>query len=659
MQQVATLATEFAIQANSATKVLSFDAQKQDIQQQGGSESNTPQVFSDDLAREIAKQEKHKQNSAQHLARQERKDQLVTMEKQRLETATQQKDAQHATDEVIKSEAQQRHNEQAVKQDRAVVSTSEIDEHLGSQASQAAEKAQRLQVSANTVVSSAEEMTHSGTAGAQELLPTQWDELLLAAQNTSTELNNSVPSASTKEVFTAAQTDIDATNLSDSPELFENSDNVLKATYKPATISESLPSVIKASTSVHTETNTVMLTDQNQADKLDVDGLDNVILTDNSSILPILQEETSVKTEEEQSVEMHEKTTIATALANALQDNKMSYLRQSEGRVSGSENATLLTKGSIGLGGMNNPKDKTLDPVLSMTTQLTPEQVESLAQQTTSKLAQAGVFDGQNEAAKTQFIGQFKAALGEVKEQLDNGRVPGLDLRSLVQSALPIQDGGVAKAIDGVTQQLQQNLPSIQQALQQSTQQNLQQVANGTEIVGSIQDIQRHSAETQQLSTEQNKATSTPSSKPLNMEKPEGMQQLTEKVRFMANNRQITADMRLDPADLGSMQIRVSMQGDTASVSFVVQNAQAREVLEQATARLSEMLSEQGIQLGESNIQQDNSSADNAPEDTPSFATKHADTQNSEFSDESEQDGNIIAEQRITNGNIGGIDFYA
>ena len=652
MQQVATLATEFATQASSATKVLSFDAQKRDVQQQGGNESNTPQVFSDDLAREIAKQEKSKQNSEQHLARQERKDQLVTMEKQRLETATQQKDAQDATDEVIKSEAQQRHNEQAVKQDRAVVSTSEIDEHLGSQA---AEKAQRLQVSANTVVSSAEEMTHSGTAGAQESPPTQWDELLLAAQNTSTELNNSVSSASTKEVFTAAQTDIDATNLSDSPELSENSDNVLKATYKPATISESLPSVIAASTSVHTETNTVMLTEQNQADKLDVDGLDNVNLTDNSSILPILQEETSVKTQEEQSVEMHEKTTIATALANALQDNKMSYLRQSEGRFSGSENATLLTKGSIGLGG----KDKTLDPVLSMTTQLTPEQVESLAQQTTSKLAQAGVFDGQNEAAKTQFIGQFKAALGEVKEQLDNGRVPGLDLRSLVQSALPIQDGGVAKAIDGVTQQLQQNLPSIQQALQQSTQQNLQQVANGTEIVGSIQDIQRHSAETQQLSTEQNKATSTPSSKPLNMEKPEGMQQLTEKVRFMANNRQITADMRLDPADLGSMQIRVSMQGDTASVSFVVQNAQAREVLEQATARLSEMLSEQGIQLGESNIQQDNSSADNAPEDTPSFATKHADTQNSEFSDESEQDGNIIAEQRITNGNIGGIDFYA
>ena len=625
MQQVATLATEFANPANSERQVVSFATQSQ-----GVSESNERHVFADGLAREIAKQEKNNQSREQHFDVQGRKEQSVAKEKQRLVDAEMQKDAQDAKKQALQSEQQQNETGKRLSEDS--------------------------------------DKPHN----------TQWDELLFAAKNTSTELQDGTSNDATDTQLT--DNPITDKVVSDTIQLatkqnrndlangkavgLDTSTTSSESPYSEQISSktaglktESLAVEVQQINSASTLANNVINTTQDNSVLSQLDSSENTSVDGENGILtgePSVVGERAVLDE---ALNMPDKTLLAAALSDALQDKQTSHVRHAEGFVSPLDNAKNLAQVNHVSGGANNPN--VMDLVLSMTTQLTPEQVESLAQQTATKLAQAGAFEGQNETAKTQFIGQFKAALGEIKEQLENGRMAGIDLRSLIQSALPASEASLGKAVEGITQQLQQNLPNIQHTLQQATQHNLQQVANGTEVIGSIQDIQRHAAETQQLSTEQTKTTTPSPSKALNMEKPEGMQQLTEKVRFMANNRQITADLRLDPADLGSMQIRVSMQGDTASVNFVVQNAQAREVLEQATARLSEMLSEQGIQLGESNIQQDNSSSDGSADDLAGFAASGTNALNSQFYEETEQDGNIIAEQRITNGNIGGIDFYA
>src|SRR5690606_34141177 len=75
---------------------------------------------------------------------------------------------------------------------------------------------------------------------------------------------------------------------------------------------------------------------------------------------------------------------------------------------------------------------------------------------------------------------------------------------------------------------------------------------------------------------------------------------------MMSSNGIQRADIRLDPPDLGSMSIRVQVQNDQAQVTFQVQNPQARDMLEQALPRLREMMAEQGIQLtdGQVNDQQ-------------------------------------------------------
>ena len=92
--------------------------------------------------------------------------------------------------------------------------------------------------------------------------------------------------------------------------------------------------------------------------------------------------------------------------------------------------------------------------------------------------------------------------------------------------------------------------------------------------------------------------------KPVPLNQPQGQQQLAEKIRWMVNGRQSMAEIRLDPPEMGSMQIRLNVSGDSASVSFVVQSQHAKEMLADAMPRLRDMFSEQGIDLGESFVSQ-------------------------------------------------------
>ncbi|WED21059.1 flagellar hook-length control protein FliK [Vibrio sp. JC009] len=86
-----------------------------------------------------------------------------------------------------------------------------------------------------------------------------------------------------------------------------------------------------------------------------------------------------------------------------------------------------------------------------------------------------------------------------------------------------------------------------------------------------------------------------------------GAEQLAERVQIMLSKNLKNVDIRLDPPELGRMQIRMSMNGDMASVQFTVSNQQAREMIEHAMPRLREMLSQQGVQLGDSSVHQQNS----------------------------------------------------
>ncbi len=75
-----------------------------------------------------------------------------------------------------------------------------------------------------------------------------------------------------------------------------------------------------------------------------------------------------------------------------------------------------------------------------------------------------------------------------------------------------------------------------------------------------------------------------------------------EKIMWMANQQLSSADIRLDPPELGSLQVKVTIQQDQASITFITPHPQVRELLDQQVTRLREMFAEQGLNLGQVDI---------------------------------------------------------
>lgn len=79
---------------------------------------------------------------------------------------------------------------------------------------------------------------------------------------------------------------------------------------------------------------------------------------------------------------------------------------------------------------------------------------------------------------------------------------------------------------------------------------------------------------------------------------------MAERVVWMTNANIQEAEIQLNPRELGPIGIKVTVSNDQANVSFVAQHAATREALESALPRLREMLSENGLQLGQSDVSQ-------------------------------------------------------
>lgn len=94
----------------------------------------------------------------------------------------------------------------------------------------------------------------------------------------------------------------------------------------------------------------------------------------------------------------------------------------------------------------------------------------------------------------------------------------------------------------------------------------------------------------------------------LNLIHPEASVQLKEQMVMMVRDNVQMAEIRLDPADLGAMHVKLSMQQDQLAVQFVVQTSQTRDLMEQQMPRLRELLQQQGIELSQGSVQQEQNS---------------------------------------------------
>ncbi|WP_158770742.1 flagellar hook-length control protein FliK [Paraglaciecola sp. L1A13] len=250
-----------------------------------------------------------------------------------------------------------------------------------------------------------------------------------------------------------------------------------------------------------------------------------------------------------------------------------------------------------------------------------------------------------------EFVIALKAGLAEVKMQLEKGREPRIDLKGLVNDAIKASPELASNMLSVKPEQVELATRSVLQvldvaqlmstALEQSAHQQSVSTTYREQGINMVEHTKASQLQQGQLD------------KSLNLAKPEAHQQLAEKVRFMVNTNQLVADIRLDPAELGSMHVKVTVTGESANVSFVVQSAHAKEAIDNAAPRLKEMLAEKGIELGQSSVEQESKE-------------QHGEQQMADQRDGTGTESGLteadvpegVLQQPIVNGALGGIDYF-
>lgn len=105
-------------------------------------------------------------------------------------------------------------------------------------------------------------------------------------------------------------------------------------------------------------------------------------------------------------------------------------------------------------------------------------------------------------------------------------------------------------------------------------------------------------------------------------------QDFSDKVVWLAKNEQQTAQININPPQLGPMHITLNLSGDQASAVFVSPHAEVRQAIQDAMPQLREMLAGAGINLGQANVgaqmQQQNSGTPQQFSDSSRFGNDNA-----------------------------------
>ncbi|WP_172840042.1 flagellar hook-length control protein FliK [Solemya pervernicosa gill symbiont] len=111
-----------------------------------------------------------------------------------------------------------------------------------------------------------------------------------------------------------------------------------------------------------------------------------------------------------------------------------------------------------------------------------------------------------------------------------------------------------------------------------------------------------------------------------------------DKLTWLVNNKQQSAELRLNPPHLGTIEVKINMNQDQASLSFVTQHGNVKEALESALPRLREMFEENGVSLADVDVS-DQSAAEHEEALASGEEGEHDDAQNAQEDGEAGLEG--------------------
>ncbi|WP_341205675.1 flagellar hook-length control protein FliK [uncultured Psychrosphaera sp.] len=132
---------------------------------------------------------------------------------------------------------------------------------------------------------------------------------------------------------------------------------------------------------------------------------------------------------------------------------------------------------------------------------------------------------------------------------------------------------------------------------------------------------------------------------------------MQQQVGLMMSKNMKSIDIRLDPPELGAMQIKLTMNNEQAAVSFVVSNQQAKDALDASLPRLRELLEQQGMDLAESDVQHGSAQG----ESTTGDDNNGANSGNGMSNDDAQDDANLHAQEQLNRAikSPWNVDYYA
>ncbi|WP_448682142.1 flagellar hook-length control protein FliK [Pseudomonas nicosulfuronedens] len=201
-----------------------------------------------------------------------------------------------------------------------------------------------------------------------------------------------------------------------------------------------------------------------------------------------------------------------------------------------------------------------------------------------------GVITGaQDQAQQTQVAGDLAAKAKTSDVPVDGKAKPDLSAALAALNPDATAKSTAGKLADGALQagaDLSQQLPELQVDAKPETPRNDSFAA-------------RLDSLTQALNTPQ-AMTNRPVNplvpgQPVSVQQNGWTDQVVDRVMWMSSQNLKSAEIQMDPADLGRLEVRIHMSAEQTQVNFISANAGVREALDSQQHRLREMFSQQGM----------------------------------------------------------------
>ncbi|WP_020166554.1 MULTISPECIES: flagellar hook-length control protein FliK [Methylotenera] len=93
---------------------------------------------------------------------------------------------------------------------------------------------------------------------------------------------------------------------------------------------------------------------------------------------------------------------------------------------------------------------------------------------------------------------------------------------------------------------------------------------------------------------------------------------ISKRIIWMVGTEQQSATLTLNPPDLGPLQVVIQVHNQQADTTFISQNPEVRQALQDGLDNLRDMMTNSGIQLGQANVHSDNQAQQHSQRSTQS-----------------------------------------